>query len=91
MSKRKGAARKRRKAAKARKRHNRTPAALLTRLADALNACEQAGMKVRFRHGAAFSYFGCVLPPEGKGNAWVARSFGKLPQSPVEDDGSDED
>ena len=90
MSKRKGAARKRRKAAKARKRRASEPRALLTRLADCLNACEQAGMRVRFRHGAAYSHHGVVLPPEGKGTGWEARAFRQTPLSPGPGDDEDD-
>jgi len=90
LSKRKGAARKRRKAAKARRRRDNAPAGLLTALAEALNRCEEHGVKVRFRHGAAYSHHGVVLPPEGKGTRWEARAFGRLPGSPADDDPEDD-
>ena len=90
MSKRKGRAKKRRKLARARKRRDRTPAALLARLADVLNDAERQGVRVRFRHGAAYCHYGVVLPPEGKSSGWDARVFRAVPQSPGED-GSDED
>ena len=90
MSKRKGAARKRRKAAKARKRRDTAPAGLLTSLAEVLNKCEEHGVKVRFRHGAAYSHHGVVLPPEGKGTRWEPRVFGRLPSSPA-DEGTEDD
>jgi len=90
LSKRKGRAKKRRKAAKARKRRDTAPPGLLTRLAEALNACEQHGVRVRFRHGAAYSHYGVVLPPEGKGTRWEARAFGMSPLSPAEDGGEDD-
>jgi hypothetical protein len=85
LSKRKGAARKRRKAAKARQRRDRTPQALLTALAEVLNRCEANGVRVRFRHGAAYCHFGVVLPPEGKSGGWDARVFRAVPMSPPED------
>ena len=90
MSKRKGAARKRRKAAKARKRRDTAPAGLLTSLAEVLNKCEEHGVKVRFRHGAAYSHHGVVLPPEGKGSAWEARTFAAWPSSPPDEDPEDD-
>ena len=89
MSKRKGRAKKRRKQANARKRRDRTPPALLARLADVLNDAERQGVRVRFRHGAAYSHYGVVLPPEGKGTRWEARAFGMSPLSPA-DDGDDD-
>ena len=45
---------------------------LLTALAEALNACDDAGLRVRFRHGAVLTQGGFVLPTEG--GPWVARS-----------------
>lgn len=90
MSKKSGAARKRRKKAKARKRRDTAPQGLLTALAEALNKCEAHGVKVRFRHGAAYSYHGVVLPPEGKGTRWEARAFRAVPQSPQAGDDDDD-
>ena len=76
-----------------RKKHpkpaDRTPADLLASLAAALNDCEKGGVKVKFRHGAAFSHFGVVLPPEGK-HGWTARVFGMLPMSPGEESGGED-
>jgi hypothetical protein len=89
VSKKQGAARKRRKAAKAKRRRDTAPQGLLTSLAEVLNRCEQHGVKVRFRHGAAYSRYGVVLPPEGK-SGWVARAFKAVPQSPPDDDPDDD-
>lgn len=61
--------------ARRRKPADRTPADLLSALAAALNDCEQAEVSIRFRHGAAYSHFGVVLPPAKKGGKWVARLF----------------
>ena len=74
--------------AKRRKPQDRTPAELLASLAAALNDCEKGGVPVRFKHGAAFSHFGAVLPPEKKDrkDGWVARVFGGLPVAPPERD-----
>lgn len=69
--------------AKRPKPRDRTPADLLASLADALRACEKGGVKIRFKHGAAYSHFGVVLPPEGK-TGWTAKVFGMLPESPPE-------
>jgi hypothetical protein len=82
VSKRKGQRKKRRK--KASQARKTTRAGLLGALADALNACETAGMRVRFRHGAAFCHDGAVIPPEKKGGRWAARPFRPGPLSPGE-------
>jgi hypothetical protein len=50
-----------------------TPAALLGSLAAALSACEDAGMAVKFAHGAAITRQGYVLPL-GEGQ-WAARTL----------------
>jgi hypothetical protein len=91
LSKKQGQGKKRRKQARARKRRDTAPAGLLAALAAALNNCEQHGVKIRFRHGAAYSFYGVVLPPEGKGQVWDARVFRAVAGSPdVEcDDGED--
>jgi hypothetical protein len=81
VSKKKGASKKRRKQARA-KRNAKHPASLLAAVAAALNACEQAGLHPRFRHGAAYCYHGVVLPPLGKQQKWEARVFRAIPQSP---------
>jgi hypothetical protein len=53
---------------------------LLTRLADALNACEKAGLLVGLADGAAITNEGYVLPVGGAGECtmigerWVART-----------------
>jgi 3-hydroxyisobutyrate dehydrogenase-like beta-hydroxyacid dehydrogenase len=44
---------------------------LLAAVAEALNACEDAGLKPRMRHGAVMTLGGYVLPTDGP---WVARS-----------------
>lgn len=61
-----------------RKPQDRAPADLLAVLAAALNDCEQGGVGIRFRHGAAYSHFGVVLPPAKKGGKWDARLFAAL-------------
>ena len=48
------------------------PAALLDQLADALNACETAGLRVRLRHGAVYTRHGYVLPTS---DGWGARTL----------------
>lgn len=48
------------------------PAALLGSVADALNACEKAGIVVKLKHGAVMTRNGYVLPVgDGK---WGART-----------------
>ena len=74
MSKKHGASKKRKKAARKRSRSKST-ASRLAALADALNACETAGLRIRFAHGAAFCDEGVVLPPTKKGQGWAARLF----------------
>lgn len=94
MSKKHGQRKRRRKAAKpaivCAGQRGEGPAALLAHLADALNACEHAGVRVRFRHGAAYSEVGVVLPPLRKGQQWVARTLTYDPLSPVEDPAGDD-
>ena len=48
-------------------------AGLLTQLAAALNACTDAGMKVRLRHGVVMADGGYVLPVEG--GRWIPRTL----------------
>lgn len=50
-----------------------SPAALLSGVADALNACADAGMKIRVRHGALLAREGYVLPYPG--DRWTARTL----------------
>ncbi len=78
MSKKHGASKKRKKAARKRSRSKST-ASRLAALADALNACETAGLHLRFRHGAAYCDEGVVLPPARKGQGWAARTFLRNP------------
>lgn len=88
MSKRHGASKKRKKAARKRSR-SRTTAARLAALAAALNACEAAGLRIRFSHGAAYCDEGVVLPPARKGQDWAARTFLRNPHgrlAPGDDD-----
>jgi hypothetical protein len=50
-----------------------SPSSVLGSLAAALNACEDAQMTVKFRHGAAYTRQGFVLPlGDGK---WAARTL----------------
>lgn len=61
------------------------PAKLMLDVASALNACERAGMPVRFRAGAAWTVHGVVLPPYG-GGVWEVRSFQPNPYAAALDD-----
>jgi hypothetical protein len=45
---------------------------LLSNLAQILDACEQAGIKPKLKHGIVFTEVGYVLPI---GDRWVARSL----------------
>ena len=49
-----------------------SPAALLTGVAAALNACTDAGMRVRLRHGVVEAREGYVLPL--KDDRWTPRT-----------------
>lgn len=80
MSKKHGASKKRKKAARKRSR-SRSTASRLAALADTLNACEAAGLRIRFAHGAAFCEQGVVVPPVKKGQRWEARAFRAHPHS----------
>ena len=62
--------------------------ALLDRLAAALDACQEAGLKPRLRHGAVYTRAGYVLPPI-KGGRWVARTLADDGSAP-DGDGDDE-
>lgn len=87
MSKKKGAAkRKRRKALSTAKQQ---PQALLEAVANAMNACEDAGMKIRIIPGPVIlTERGVILPPwkEGKKyKGWDVRSAGRWPKSVIID------
>lgn len=55
-------------------------AALLAAVAEALAACEQAGISVKLRHGAVYTRNGYVLPL-GDGQ-WGARTLAYSPFGP---------
>lgn len=80
MSKKHGASKKRKKAARKRSRSKST-ASRLAALADALNSCETAGLRIRFAHGAAFCDEGVVVPPVEKGQKWEGRPFRGRPSA----------
>lgn len=52
-----------------------SPARLLAAVADALNACERAGITLDLAHGAVWTRYGYVLPMGDPrlGNRWAAR------------------
>lgn len=61
---------------------------LLACLADALNACEDAGITVKLKHGAVITRFGYVLPV---GDArWGARTLAYSPFGIPGTEGDDE-
>lgn len=64
----------------------RDPARLLSRLAAAMNACENAGLHVKLRHGAVLTTAGYVL--ETGDHEWGART---LRYTPFSDGGEEED
>lgn len=66
-----------------------SPAGLLNSVADVLNACADAGIKIKLRHGALLAAEGYVLPLTG--GRWTARTlnydpFITLPLDADEDD-----
>ena len=63
------------------------PAVLLARVADALNACERAGLAVDLEHGAALTAAGYVLPAGDArlGCRWQARTRLPHDQAPPSD------
>ena len=87
MSKRKGHRKKRRKpnrpvsCPQCHAPADGSPGALLRALAQVLNSCADAGVKVRFAHGALVTREGVVLPPL-KGGRWAARTLTYDPLSP---------
>ena len=71
------------------KRKPRRPPArrLLTAVADALNACEQAGISVKLRHGIVDTCAGYVMPLAG--DRWATRTRRYTEFTPA-DDGDDD-
>ena len=57
-----------------------TPAALLTGVAGALNACTDAGVRVKLRHGIVVAREGYVFPLIG--GVWMARTLASDPDLP---------
>lgn len=69
------------------------PARLLAAVADALNACERAGVTVQLNHGGALTAHGYVLATgdERIGTRWQARPRLRRAQTPPEGHGEDQD
>ena len=67
----------RRKSRKRKRKQRRKPdpAALLSSLAAALNACDRVGLHVKLRHGIVFTDAGFVLVIKDR---WVARLLKNL-------------
>jgi hypothetical protein len=61
-------------------------AALLSLVADALNACERGGLKVRFHHGIVETKGGYVIPIDA---GWVPRTKAYTEFSPEGDHDDD--
>ena len=59
-------------------------ARLLQNLAAALDACGEADMCVKLKHGVVYTRFGYVLPLDD--NKWTARNLTWDPLSPPDDD-----
>ncbi len=65
------------------------PAVLLGQVAEALNACEAAGVTVKLKHGIVSTRNGYVLPVGD--HEWGARTLAYSPFSPSEaEDGMDD-
>ena len=60
---------------------------LLGAVADALNACQAAGIDVKLKHGAVMTQLGYVLPI---GNGWAARTRAYTEFTPPPGDDDDE-
>lgn len=56
---------------------------LLQNLADALNACSSAGLRVKLKHNAVYTREGYVLPVED--DRWVARTLLYTELTPADD------
>ena len=59
---------------------------LLGAVADALNACQSAGIDVKLKHGAVITPYGYVLPAD----RWVARTRTYTEFTPPPGDDDDE-
>lgn len=64
-----------------------TPAGLLGAVADALNACETAGISISLKHGAVYTRHGYVLPIA---DGWAARTLLYTEFTPPEGDELDD-
>lgn len=60
---------------------------LLTQLADALNECQKAGLRVKLKHDTVYTRDGYVLPIKDK---WAARTLVYTEFEPLNDDSDDE-
>jgi hypothetical protein len=60
---------------------------LLAAVAEALTACEAAGIEVRLKHGIVVTQAGYVLPVNDR---WVARTLAYTRFGPADDDMDDE-
>lgn len=60
---------------------------LLGAVAEALNACQSAGIDVKLKHGAVMTEAGYVLPI---GDGWVARTRTYTEFAPASGDDDDE-
>jgi hypothetical protein len=59
---------------------------LLSTVADALTACEKAGIAVKFRHGAVWSEHGYVIQIGEKTWAARTRAYAPFPVAPGDED-----
>lgn len=62
-------------------------AQLLGQLAEALNECQRAGMRVRLKHDTVYTREGYVLAVS---DGWVARTLVYTEFEPVDEDNDDE-
>lgn len=60
---------------------------LLSQLADTLNECRQAGLRVRLKHDTVYTREGYVLPTD---DGWVARTLVYTEFEPSNDGFDDE-
>lgn len=62
-------------------------ATLLQELADVLNECASAGLRVKLKHGVVYTREGYVLPIDDE--RWVARTLLYTELTPPDDDNED--
>jgi hypothetical protein len=60
---------------------------LLTQLAESLNECQKAGLRIKLKHDVVYTGEGYVLPIK---NGWVARTLLYTEWTPTDDSDDDD-